>query len=113
VKGSAPFLMQLFQNLFSNSIKFTRPEKTPVIQISYLDLGHCWEFEVKDNGPGFPEKDKETIFMLHRRLEHEIPGSGIGLSTCRKVMEIHQGQIWAESPPGDGAHFFFTLPKAL
>jgi signal transduction histidine kinase len=110
VPGSFPFLTQLFQNLFSNSLKFCK-DKEPMIQVKVIDKQSFWQFDVQDNGIGFSENDKDSIFQLHRRLNSDVPGSGIGLSTCKKVLDIHHGKIWAESIPGNGAHFYFTLPK--
>ncbi|MEZ0393248.1 MAG: ATP-binding protein [Pseudobdellovibrionaceae bacterium] len=100
------------QNLFSNSLKFC-PDRQPQIGVKASEEGPYWKFEVTDNGVGFPDRDRNKIFQLHTRLHAAFPGSGIGLATCRRVVEIHHGQIWAESEPGEGANFIFTLPKRL
>lgn len=110
VHGSFFFLVQLFQNLISNSLKF-RNAQAPNIQITSREISEKWQFEVKDNGIGFPEQNRELIFQLHNRAHSGYDGNGIGLATCRRVVELHQGQIWANSKPGQGAQFIFALPK--
>lgn len=110
VQGAFPFLTQLFQNLFSNSLKFCK-DNVPEIRVSVTEKDADWVFEVHDNGIGFNEEDKEAIFQLHQRLKSDVPGNGIGLSTCRKVLDMHHGHIWAHGHPGEGASFYFTLPK--
>lgn len=112
VSGSFCFLVQLIQNLISNSIKFRGPH-SPRIEISAQEIVGKWRFQVQDNGIGFSNGDSEKIFKMHERLHSEISGHGIGLATCRRVVELHQGQIWAESSSTGGARFFFTLPKIV
>nr|AGU12009.1 Histidine kinase-, DNA gyrase B-, and HSP90-like ATPase [uncultured organism] len=112
VLGSLPLLSQLFQNLISNSIKFRSPEP-PEINVEVTDEGHLWRFCVSDNGEGFDSRFKEDIFALHKQLDttQRPEGVGIGLATCRRVVEIHGGSIWAESKMGEGTQVYFTLPK--
>lgn len=109
-----PQLQQLFQNLFSNSIKFRRPDEAPAITVSsrLLPEGTNWEFRVEDNGTGFDPKYSEMIFMPFHRLhrEEEIEGSGIGLAICRKIVERHGGSISAEAQVGKGSTFIIRLP---
>lgn len=114
VYGDLDLLSQVFQNLIANAIKFRGPQN-PRIDISAQEQDQdTWLLTVKDNGIGFDNKDKNEIFSLYRRLKDksELPGAGIGLATCRKVIELHGGKIWAESTPGQGSTFYFTLPKA-
>lgn len=112
VRGDFDLLIQLFQNLIANSIKFSGGI-CPMIHIDSESQEEVILFSLRDNGIGFDPKDKENIFSLYKKLhgEAEYPGSGIGLSTCRKVVEMHGGNIWAESMPDQGSTFFFTLPK--
>jgi signal transduction histidine kinase len=105
-------LGQLFQNLTSNAIKF-RSDKPPAIKITAEDRKVDWLFCVSDNGRGFDMEHAKRIFVIFQRLQgrEEAPGTGIGLAVCKKIIERHNGQIWAESKPGEGASFFFTIPQ--
>jgi|GEM_PF-3248471 Bacteriophytochrome (light-regulated signal transduction histidine kinase) len=111
VTGDVDLLAQVFQNLIANSIKF-RGEEDPRIHIECVSHHGEFLFSLRDNGIGFDPKEKEEIFILYRKLQGEAHqhGAGIGLATCKKVVELHGGQIWAESKPGEGALFYFTLP---
>lgn len=114
VYGDASLFGQLFQNFVSNSLKFRDPTRDPEIRIDVKEEGENWLFSIRDNGIGFEPKDKENIFSLFKRLDgaRVLSGSGIGLATARKVVELHGGKVWAESQPGVGSTFFFTLPKS-
>jgi chemotaxis family two-component system sensor kinase Cph1 len=106
-------MMQLFQNLIGNGIKFKGAEP-PRVHISAARNGKEWTFSVRDNGIGFEPQYADRIFSVFQRLHSrdEYRGNGIGLSICRKIVERHQGRIWAESIPGSGATFYFTMPAA-
>lgn len=112
VKGDSSQLLQLFQNLISNAIKF-RSEKPPEIYISAEDTGSAWQLTVRDNGLGFDKKYERRIFIIFQRLHTKemYPGSGIGLAVCKKIVERHGGRIWVDSEPNKGSSFHFTLPK--
>ena len=107
-------LVQLFQNLISNSIKF-RGSESPHIQIFAEKQKREWAFAVADNGIGIAPEHAQSIFGIFKRLHthDEYPGSGIGLSICKKIVEQHGGRIWVESAPGQGATFKFVLPSLL
>jgi light-regulated signal transduction histidine kinase (bacteriophytochrome) len=103
-------LTQLFQNLISNAIKF-RSEETPRIHVSAGRDAEGWLFAVRDNGIGIDPRDADRVFGMFKRLHgSEIPGTGIGLALCKKVVERQGGRIWVESEAGRGATFKFTIP---
>jgi len=98
------------QNLIGNAIKY-RSAEPPRIHVSAEREGEHWVFCVADNGVGFEMKYAERIFGVFKRLHgKDFPGTGIGLSIAKKVVEIHKGRIWADSEPGKGSRFYFTLP---
>jgi PAS domain S-box-containing protein len=104
-------LMALYQQLLTNSIKF-RSQETPRIHISAQRAGEdMWELAVRDNGIGVAPEYHERVFGVFKRLAgREVPGTGIGLAICRKIVEAHRGRIWMESDAGKGATVRFTLP---
>jgi len=102
-------LIQVFQNLIANSIKY-RNEEAPRIHIAAHRDGEAWLFAVRDNGIGIDPQDAERVFGMFKRLHGpDIPGAGIGLALCKKVIERHGGRIWVESKTGQGATFKFTI----
>ncbi len=106
-------IKQLFQNLLSNAIKFRKPDVKPEIHVHCKEKDKDWEFSISDNGIGIEEEYLAKIFLLFQRLhaENEYPGTGIGLATCKKIVELNEGAIWAASKPRDGSVFYFTIPK--
>lgn len=113
IRGNWTKINQLFQNLISNAIKFGWESTPPLVEIfAHEDKDH-WIFAIRDNGIGIEPEYQPQIFLLFRRLHSRryYPGSGIGLSLCKRVVEQHGGKIWVESQPGQGSTFYFNLPK--
>ena len=105
--------VQLLQNLISNSIKYSKPDEVPEISLKTIEKNDHWIITVSDNGIGIPENKKEDIFLPFKRLRHsnKYPGSGIGLSVCKKIVENHKGFITVESIVGKGTTFSLKLMK--
>ena len=113
VIGNRSQILRLFQNLVSNALKFAKPDEQPRILIR-TSSAKCKSvrIEVADNGVGFDQGHAEKIFGVFQRLhaKSDYEGTGIGLATCRKIVQNHGGRIWAESAPGEGSRFFLELP---
>lgn len=110
VQGHYAQLVQVFQNLVSNAIKY-RSEAEPRVQIQAQRNGHEWIFSVRDNGIGIQPEYRKSIFGLFKRLHgREIPGTGMGLAICSKIIERHGGRLWVNSQFGEGSEFSFSLP---
>ena len=103
---------QVFQNLISNALKFRAADRPPVVRIGAEKLGRMWRFSVEDNGIGIEPQYAERVFEMFQRLHGggAYPGSGIGLTLARKIIQRHSGAIWFESTPNRGTTFYFTLP---
>lgn len=110
VKGDKTKLQQVFQNLICNAIKFTEKEKG-IIEIDFIDTSVFHQFSIKDNGIGIEEKFHERIFKIFHSLKKSKESSGIGLSIVKKIINLHEGDIWLESEPKIGTTFYFTLKK--
>lgn len=108
-------LRLVLSNLINNALKYSQDQQPPRITVSASQNESETLFEVADNGIGFEPKQAERIFQVFRRLHprHKYSGTGIGLSICKKIVERHGGRIWAESEPGVGSKFFFTIPKQI
>lgn len=105
-------MVQLFQNLVGNAIKY-RSEFAPCVQITAQLCDKSYLFEVQDNGLGIPREYAEQVFGVFKRLHgNGYPGTGIGLAICQRIVETYGGRIWVESTPGMGSKFCFTLPPA-
>ncbi|MFQ6122842.1 MAG: ATP-binding protein, partial [Dehalococcoidales bacterium] len=103
-------LVQLFQNLIDNAIKF-HGEEPPRVHVSVEQKGDEWVFSVRDNGIGIDSQNFERAFMVFQRLHgREYRGTGIGLSIAKRIVERHGGRIWLESQPGKGTVVHFTIP---
>lgn len=112
IKGDRRMMLQLFENIISNALKYCKKDQKPQIAISYQLKADAIELAFKDNGIGFDEKYIPQMFTLFQRLHsrESYEGTGLGLAICRKIVEIHQGQIWASAKEGEGATFYVSLP---
>lgn len=106
-------MLQLFQNLISNAIKYRNPDKTPEIEVGCDKMGNKFTFYIKDNGIGIEKDYFDRIFVIFQRLHDRgsYPGTGIGLTICKKIVERHGGRMWVESEIGKGSAFYFSLPS--
>ena len=113
VRGELPQLVQLFENLVSNAIKF-RGREPPRVEVTAVRGDGEWQFSVADNGIGIEPQYADRIFVIFQRLHSrdEYPGTGIGLAICKKIVETHGGKIWLSPQPGQGTRFCWTIPAA-
>jgi light-regulated signal transduction histidine kinase (bacteriophytochrome) len=113
VRGDVNQLSHVFQNLISNALKYRKKDVAPQILITALAASDEWCISVRDNGIGFDPEYADRIFGLFKRLhKDEYPGTGLGLAICKRIVERYGGRIWAEGTLGQGATFYFALPKA-
>lgn len=110
VRGDERLLHTVLQNLVANAVKFTPPGTTPVVRVSSERVGTTWRVTVADNGRGIPEDRRESVFALYSRGEEGPAGSGIGLTTARRVVEAHRGAMGITESDAGGAAVWFTLP---
>lgn len=111
IRGSRSQLLQLFQNPIANAIKYRSRDRLPIITITAEKQGNLYRFAIQDNGMGIAPEHQTRIFQIFERCHNldEVPGSGIGLALCKKIVERHGGRIWVESQPNQGSTFYFTL----
>ncbi len=112
IKGDKTKLQQLFQNLISNAIKFIDKEEG-FVKISFEDHSDFYQFSVQDNGIGIDSKFHEKIFKIFHSLKKSKDSTGIGLSIVKKIVALHEGEVWLDSELGEGTTFYFTLKKNL
>ena len=115
IEGFNLELRLLFQNLITNAIKFRKKTESPEINISFVEKKLHWQFSISDNGIGIGEEFQNKIFVIFQRLHNreEYEGTGIGLSHCKKIVELHGGEIWVTSEKDQGSTFSFTIPKEI
>lgn len=113
IKSHKSPLLQLFQNLIGNALKYSRKDTAPIIRISFTSDDDYWEFKVEDNGIGIDEEYFEKIFVIFQRLHNkdEYSGTGMGLAVTKKIVESLGGRIWVKSAVNLGSEFYFTIPK--
>jgi chemotaxis family two-component system sensor kinase Cph1 len=113
VRADRTQLVQLFQNLVGNAVKYRSPDRPAEVRVAVREEGGHWLFSVADNGIGFEQQYEGKLFMIFQRLHArgKYPGTGVGLAICKRIVERHGGRIWAAGEPGKGATFFFTIPK--
>lgn len=114
IKGHPLELKLLFQNLLINAIKYQKPDIKPIVTISFESSHLENKFTIQDNGIGIDEKHQNSIFKLFHRLHksNKYSGSGIGLTKCKKIIDLHNGTIWVNSKPKNGSSFHFIIPTA-
>jgi light-regulated signal transduction histidine kinase (bacteriophytochrome) len=113
VRADETQMIQLFQNLIGNGIKF-RGDKVQLVKITSERSGDDWVIHISDNGIGIEPQYFDQVFIIFNRLHlrDEYPGTGLGLALCKKIVERHGGRIWLESIPGEGTTFSFSFPVA-
>ena len=111
IKADRIRLTQVFSNLISNAVKYSHPDRSPVIRIQHETQGNMHIFSIKDNGVGIPEEHTKSIFdIFYRVSDNHVEGTGIGLSIVKKALSVMGGDIWLKSIPGQGSTFYFSIP---
>ncbi|QGQ21017.1 HAMP domain-containing protein [Cellulomonas sp. JZ18] len=112
VRGEEALVVQLFQNLVGNAVKFRHPERAPRVHIGVRRVEDSWELECRDNGIGIDPQYAERVFVIFQRLHAKdvYEGTGIGLALCKKIVEFHGGRIWIPETEGEGTTIRWTLP---
>lgn len=112
VRGEEALLVQLFQNLVGNAVKFRHPDRTPRVHVGVRRVEDSWELECRDNGIGIDPQYAERVFVIFQRLHAKdvYEGTGIGLALCKKIVEFHGGRIWIPETEGEGTTIRWTLP---
>jgi PAS domain S-box-containing protein len=115
IRGYETYFRLLFQNLISNAIKFKKENTDPIIKINSSETENEWLFNVIDNGIGIDEKYIDQVFVIFKRLNNNslYKGYGIGLAHCKKIVDIHNGEIYVKSKLGEGSIFSFTISKKI
>jgi PAS domain S-box-containing protein len=115
IRGYETYIRLLFQNLISNAIKFSKENTTPKIKIKCSETEKEWKFSVKDNGIGIDEKYIDQVFIIFKRLNNDsaYQGYGIGLAHCKKIVDLHNGEIHVKSKLNSGSTFNFTISKNI
>jgi two-component system CheB/CheR fusion protein len=115
IKGYKTPILQLFQNLIGNGLKYRKNDTPPEINVKCVDRNNCWEIAIQDNGIGIESDFFEKIFVIFQRLHHnnQFSGTGMGLAIVKKIVDNLGGKVWLESIPGLGSTFYFTLPKSM
>ena len=114
VIGHPELIRQVLKNLIENALKY-RSDEPPRVRVSALDEPAEWTISVHDNGIGIEPDHSKNIFRIFQRLHRrdDIPGIGIGLAICRKIVEVHRGRIWLDSTVESGTRFCFSLPRKI
>ena len=112
-KGDRILLGQVWANLLSNAVKFSSKREKPVVEVSAISDEKEHIFFVRDNGAGFDPRYLNKLFGVFQRLHsgNEFPGTGVGLALVQRIVLRHGGRVWADGKPGEGATFYFSLPK--
>ena len=112
IRATSSQMVQLFQNIIGNALKF-KGKNPPIITISCESTPDFHQFSIRDNGIGIPKEKYQQIFEMFNRVHsrQDFDGTGIGLATCKKIVERHGGKIWVESTEGEGSAFFFTISQ--